>query len=146
MTSYHILWIMAFDVIPITIETDKSSSTEDISCSSAHQECVAHVKAMLTWYAAGRLQLFEELIVSLDGVTVCYSLVSTLSSGFLIVFTHLLIQSFLHCFPSIHIYTPSSLITSTELISISFVLMTSIQLLFLPCTMPDNQPRKRVSI
>lgn len=37
---------------------------------------------MLTWYAAGRLQLFEELIVSLDGVTVCCSLVSTLSVRF----------------------------------------------------------------
>ena len=38
-----------------------SSNTEDISCTSAQRECVAHVKATLTWRAADRLPLFEEL-------------------------------------------------------------------------------------
>lgn len=53
---FHVSCIMALSIILLIIETDKSSNTEDVSCSSAHQECVAHAKAMLTWYAAGRLQ------------------------------------------------------------------------------------------
>ena len=80
---HHTAGIMALNVICATIDTDESSNAEGISCSSAHRECIAHVEAMLTWYAAGRLQLSRELIVSLDGVTIRYSLVLMIDSSFL---------------------------------------------------------------
>ena len=83
VSRHHISWIMALIVTAGTIETNESSNAEGNSCSSAYSICVAYVKTMLTWYAAGRLHLVQEVIVSLDRVTIRYSLVLTISSRFL---------------------------------------------------------------